>query len=77
MKTTENQDRYDVLIVNIQTREVDTVAGCNMRLNDGFHHAEKRMETVSPRLNDHYFCGIYSAGKFKKGDVIPENEETF
>jgi hypothetical protein len=68
-KTTE--ELYDVLIVHCETRIVDTVAGNDMPMSEGsFHTAEKRHETVAPRLNDHYFCGIYPAGLYKKGDQV-------
>lgn len=70
MKTT-NEPKYDVLIVHCETRIVDTVAGENMPMSEGsFHTAEKRHETVSPRLNDSYFCGIWPAGTYKKGDKV-------
>lgn len=62
---------YDVLIVCCDTKIVDTVAGANMPMSEGsFHTAEKRQETVSPRLNEHYFCGIYPAGLYAKGDKV-------
>ena len=61
---------FDVVIYNIETLIIDTIAGKDMRLNTGFTNAEKREETVSLRLNDHYNVKIVSAGKYKKGDKL-------
>ena len=74
----EDEKRYDVLIYQLDTRAVDSVAGSNMKLNSGsFYTAEKRAATVSPRLNDHYNVIIVEAGKFRAGDVLPKDIESF
>lgn len=65
-------DCWDVLIFKIEDRKVDTIAGERMRKHDGFHNANKRLETVLGRLNEHYNACIVHHGEYKVGDVLPE-----
>ena len=70
-----NVKLYDVLIYQVNTREVDAVAGSYLRLDKGSYNAKRRADTVSLKLNGHYGVVIVEAGKFKVGDVLPEDAE--
>lgn len=64
---------YDVVIFDYATRTVYSVFGKDLPLRTGsFHTAEKRLETVLPRLNDHYGAAIVPAGKYEKDSVLEE-----
>lgn len=67
-------NRFDVLIYEVETGKVDTVAGTNLNRESGFHNAEKRLDTVLPRLNDHYNATIVETGKYKVGDVLKKGD---
>lgn len=76
--TTQEAPRVDVVIYNIKTRVISTMAGVNMIERARYEgcysqSAEKRMETVSPRLNDDYGVRIVETGKFKPGDLLPRD----
>jgi hypothetical protein len=70
MATKKNQKLWDVIIVEIATGKVDSIAGSSMQRSTGFHNAEKRMETVLGRINERYTVMIVPAGKVKVGGVI-------
>lgn len=71
MNTTTDQ-LYDVIIVHTETNTVESIAGEDMPLDSGsFHTAEKRLDTVSPRLNYHYHARIVLAGKAVEGGQAP------
>ena len=40
----------------------------------GFHNAEKRLDTVLPRLNHLFNVTIVETGKYKKGDVLTKGD---
>lgn len=64
---------FDVLIVECKTRIVDSVTGNRLPFSGSFHTVYKRLETVSPRLNDSYFCcPVFSQLQLKKGDKLPD-----
>lgn len=66
-------ERFDVVIYELESGRVDTIAGQDMPLDSGsFHTADKRLMTVLPRLNEHYSARIVPAGKYGKGDVLKE-----
>lgn len=66
--TTPMSKRYDVIIYALETGLVESVAGKDMPLDSGrFHTAEKRLDTVLPRLNDHYNAAIVPAGVYQVG----------
>jgi hypothetical protein len=65
-----SEDLYDVIIYELKTGRVDTIAGKGMKLDSGFYNAEKRSATVMPRLNDDYSVRIVPAGLYKVEDVI-------
>lgn len=69
----EPEPRFDVVIYEISSGIVDTIAGENMRLLTGFYNATKRLETVLLRgnLNDRHAAKIVPAGSATKGDVLP------
>lgn len=66
-----NRPLFDVVIYEIQTREVDAIAGTNLPESGSFHTVDKRIDTVMPRLNELYSVCAVDAGKYKKGDVLP------
>jgi len=75
-----SEERVDVLIYEIKTRTVSTVAGSNLRKHarhksDMGYSAERRIEAVAGRLNDNYTVGMFAVGKFKPGDVLPEGAD--
>lgn len=69
--TNEKKELFDVVIYEIATRKIDTIAGTNLPESGSFHTVDKRMETVWPRLNEHYSVRAVEAGKYAKGDVLP------
>jgi hypothetical protein len=77
MTTNQNvsEELWDVFIYEIETRKIVSVPGVNMRESGGFHTVNKRLDTVAPRLNDRYDLMAVPAGKFKRGDVLPEDVE--
>lgn len=67
-----NEPRYDVIIVHTESGLVESIAGQNMPLESGsFHTAEKRLDTVSPRLNHDYHARIVLTGQAEKGKPAP------
>jgi hypothetical protein len=73
----ETEKRWDVLIIEDATRKVETVAGTNLPEKGSFHTVGKRLETVCVRINDNFDAIAVPAGKFKKGDVIPQDVEEY
>lgn len=67
-------EKWDVVIFEIKTRTVESMAGEDMKLDTGHHNAQRRYETVSPRLNDHYSPAIVPAGKYQKGSIISQTD---
>ena len=66
---------FDVVIYEVETREIDTIAGINLPESGSFHTVDKRIDTVLPRLNEMYNVCAVEAGKYKKGDVLPPDVE--
>lgn len=69
-----SNDLFDVVIYEIESGKIDAIAGERMKRDTGFYNAEKRLDTVLPRLNDRYNACIVPTGKYKKGDVLSEKE---
>jgi len=69
-----NEKRYDVVIFEIATRKIDTIAGTDLPESGSFHTVDKRIDTVLPRLNDAYNVVAVEAGKYRKGDILNELE---
>lgn len=67
----ETKELFDVVIYELATRKIDTIAGTNLPESGSFHTVDKRMETVWLRLNDAYSVRAVEAGKYKKGDILP------
>lgn len=67
-------DTYDVVIYNIETKKIESIAGSDLPMCSGFHSASKRLATVAPRLNEHYDCSIVPSGKYKEGDTLDLND---
>ncbi len=65
-----SEKRWDVVIYEIGTRKIESIAGKDMKRDTGFTNAEKRMETVLLRINTSYSCRIVPAGKYQKGDEL-------
>ena len=65
--------KFDVVIYEIGTRKVCSIAGKDLPEEGGFHTVDKRIETVMPRLNDSYNVMAVDAGAVKVGDVLPED----
>ncbi len=61
---------WDVVIYEIATGKIDTIAGKDMVKTGSFHTVEKRINTLLPRLNEQYSVKALPAGKYKVGDVI-------
>lgn len=76
---TKTEPRFDVVIYNYETRIIESIAGEDMRCSgrEGSYSqsAEKRVDTVLPRLNDSYGVMIVATGKFNKGDKLPTDAE--
>ena len=74
-----NQEpRFDVVIYQIETGKVDTIAGTNMRRSgrEGSfsQNAEKSMNTCFERINGLYSVSIAKAGQYKVGDILEEKD---
>ncbi len=67
-------EKFDVVVYEIATRKVDAIVGKNMPRDTGFYNAEKRADTVSPRLNDDFNVAIVPAGKYQKGQFIKDGD---
>jgi hypothetical protein len=74
--TTQTEQLYDVVIYEKATRKIDTIIGKNMKRWDGTgsgrNTAELRVQTGQERINERYECEIVEAGKYRKGDVLPQ-----
>lgn len=71
----DNPDaRFDVVIYEIASGKIDMIAGENLRRDTGFYNAEKRINTVLPRLNDAYSARIVDTGKYRVGDFITSKD---
>lgn len=83
MTTTEPQ-LFDVLIYETETRKVVSVEGSKLRRHasggDYSRSADRLVEDVMNRLTKAFhkgqFVGVFPAGQFKKGDVLPTEEES-
>lgn len=68
----QTEPLFDVVIYERATRTVDAIIGKDMLLNTGFYNARKRRETAVDRINEHYDVAIVEAGRYVKGNVLPE-----
>ncbi len=77
--TTQTEELYDVVIFEKSTRKIDTIIGTNMKSWDGNgsgrNTAELRVQTGQERINERYDCQMLPAGKYQKGDVLPQPEK--
>jgi len=64
--------RFDVVIYEIATRKVESIAGRDMKTKGSFHTVAKRLATVGERLNRRYEVLAVDVDKYKVGDVLPE-----
>ena len=72
----EKKQLYDVVIAECETRKVVSIIGKAMRREGAHNSAERRLETAYERINDRHFAEIVEAGRFKEGDVLPEEIES-
>jgi len=70
-KLTEKEQRYDVVIFNVETRVINTIAGTNLKAEGNHNSAASRLAVVLPRLNENYDAIEVETGVYKKGDVLP------
>ena len=74
--STQTEQLYDVVIYEKATRKIDAVIGKDMKRWDGHgserNTAELRVQTGQERINDHYDCEMVVAGKYQRGDVLPD-----
>lgn len=71
----EARELFDVVIYDIDTRAVDTIAGKNLPKSGSFHTVDKRIDTVWPRLNEAYSVCAVPAGKYEKGDRLSRDDQ--
>lgn len=64
----DNQ-RYDVIIYELETGRVDAIVGTQLPLEAAFYDGEKRLATALSRINSHYSAVIVPTGEYEKGDV--------
>lgn len=64
--------REDVVIYKLSSREIVSFAGRDMG-ETGHHTASLRLMTVCSRLNERYDAACVPAGKYKVGDVLPDD----
>ena len=69
-------DRRDVVIFNIETKQIDTIAGTDLTLDGPRNSVSTRLATVLPRLNDHYDACSVPAGKYKNGDKLEPADQS-
>jgi hypothetical protein len=67
-------ERFDVVIFEIETREVDTIAGANLPADGNGENARRRVRTVEPRLNDRYAVTAVPAGAYAVGDIMGRHD---
>jgi hypothetical protein len=61
---------FDVIVYEIDSGKVESIVGEAMRRDTGYYNAEKRLDTVSERLNDLYSAAIVDAGTLQVGDTF-------
>lgn len=72
MKALDASKTHDVFIVDDESREIVGVAGKAIPAN----RLERRVETAGNRINWMRFTiSVAEAGQFKKGDVLPMDQE--
>ena len=72
---TRTKQLYDVVVYEIATRKISAVVDGNLKETGNYHSVESRLEVVPPRLNEQYDAIEVEAGKYKKGDVLPNEVE--
>lgn len=72
---TAPEQLYDVVIYEKATRKIDAIIGKDMKNWDGTgsgrNTAELRVQTGQERINEHFGCEMFPAGKYQKGDILP------
>jgi len=67
--------KWDVVIYEIGTGKVNTIAGTDLPETGSFHTVAKRLDTVRERLNEAYYAIRVPPGKYKKGDIISKEDQ--
>ena len=65
---------FDVVIYEVETRKITNIVGRSLEKDTGHYNAERRLDTVLPRLNDQHSVAIVPADKYKVGDRITKKE---
>lgn len=64
---------FDVVIFDMESRKVESIAGTNLRRDGGTYNAERRLETALGRINlDRYSAEIVPTGVYAVGSILPE-----
>lgn len=67
---TPTPEKFDVVIYEVATRKVTNVVGRDLG-ETGFHTVDRRVATISSRLNDRFDVEAVPAGTVKIGDTLP------
>ena len=62
-------DLWDVVVVHLETKKVVSIVGKNLSYK-GFHTVDKRVATMSTRVNDDHDVEAVPAGSVKVGDTL-------
>lgn len=68
-------DLRDVVIFEIATKKIDTIAGVELEWTGPRNSVEVRLATVLSRLNERYDACSVPTGKYKKGDVLEKCDQ--
>lgn len=67
--------RYDVVVINTESRIIQRIAGNSLPLNEGLFNAEKRKKTALVCIrDDKHTAEIVPTGKYEVGDKLEANQ---
>jgi hypothetical protein len=64
----KDDDLFDVIIYDIETKKVVSVTGRNLR-ETGYYNVDKRLETTLSRINGGYNAVAVPAGSYETGST--------
>lgn len=74
-KAKVNDKRWDVVVFDMATRKVVSVAGTDLPESGSFHTVDKRVDTVLGRINLHNFSvAKVPPGKYGLNSVLEEDD---
>jgi hypothetical protein len=75
--STNTEKRWDVVIIEDETRKIEAIVGSDLG-HEGFHTVDKRIDTMLGRIDQEHFSveGV-PTGKYKEGDILPTDAETY